>query len=130
MVQTLACNVNNNIPGVDPFDIYLDANGGLATASGQQYALEACVQAANTLLGECVLNTDIGIPYFQSVWTGSPNIQLFESKLRAAFLGIGGGKIVTEIVSLTTSLQKDVLTYQAIIKTIYGASTLTGVINA
>lgn len=128
---TIAANVNNDITGVAFNDIYLDSKNNIAMATDLQAVLEECVQAARTLLGECVLNTNIGIPYEQVIWVGVPNIEQFTAALRSAFLGVSG---VLEVISLTVSQQSntlnpsqsaDMLTFNAIINTIYG----TGVIQ-
>jgi enamine deaminase RidA (YjgF/YER057c/UK114 family) len=123
----LSANVNNNIPGVAPNDLYLDDDGNIVMATDIQAALQACAEAAKTLLGEMVLNTDQGIPYFQTVWVGVPNVQQFNAALRAAFLAVPN---VIEVVSLITSQQNNTLQYTAIIRTSFGAGNLTNQIVA
>lgn len=128
---TIAANINNNIAGVAFNDIYLDNQNNIAMATDLQAVMQECAEAARTLLGECVFDVNIGIPYQQVVWVGVPNIEQFASALRQAFLNVAG---VTEVVSLLISQQSntvvpaqsaDMLTFNAIIKTIYG----TGVIQ-
>lgn len=119
---TLSANVNNTIPNVAFNDIYLDGFGNIATSTDLQAVLEECAQAARTLLGECIFNTDIGIPYEQVVWVGVPNLQQFAAALRMAFLGVTG---VTEVISLDLSQAQDTLSFIATIQTIYG----TGVVQ-
>ncbi len=121
---TFSANVNNNISGVDYFDIYLGSDGNLSTSNNQQAVMEACAEAANTLLGEVVLDINVGIPYFQVVWNGVPNLQQFEAALKSAFLAVGGGDYVTGVPSLIVSINGSTLTYTAIIQTIYGVSNL------
>lgn len=121
---TFSSNVNNDIPGVAYFDIYLDEDGNLATSNNKQAVLEACAQAANTLLGEVVLNVNEGIPYFQVVWNGVPNLQQYESSLKNAFLNVGGGGFVLDVPSLLIQIDGDTLKYTAIIETIYGIGNL------
>lgn len=123
---TLSSNVNNDISGVAPFDIYLGPNGNISQSYDQQALLEACAQAANTLLGEMIYNTTEGIPFFQVVWIGTPNITQYTAALRSAFLAVGGGGLVTQVVSITVSQTGDILNYNAIISTIYGASAIAG----
>lgn len=126
MTQTIAANINNNIAGVAPGDIYLDAQGNIAVVYNQDAVLQACAQAAQTVLGEMIYNTTDGIPFFEAVWVGVPNIQQYAASLRSAFLNVGGGGLVTEVVSLIPSQNGNVLYYSAIIRTIYGTGTLTG----
>lgn len=123
---TLSANVNNNLPNVSPNDIYLDADGNISLSFDIQAVLQACAQAAKTILGEMVFNVNQGIPYFQTVWIGVPNIQQFTAALRAAFLTVPN---VVEVISLITSQENDILTYSAIIRTSYGSGGVTGVIT-
>ena len=126
MTQTLASNVNNTLSGVMPNDIYLDSQGNVAISLDLQAVLEACAQAARTTLGEMIFNVDQGIPYFETVWVGVPNIPQYTAALRAAFLGVGGGGLVVEVVSLVTSQIDNTLSYTAVIRTIYGSGGISG----
>jgi hypothetical protein len=125
---TISANVNNNIPGVEFNDIYLDNQNNIAMATDLQSILQECAQVARTLLGECVFDLNVGIPYEQVIWVGVPNIEQFTAALRTAFLSVPG---VIEIISIlvnqksNNSQSNDMLTFNAIINTIYG----TGVIQ-
>lgn len=123
MTQTIASNVNNDIPGVSPNDIYLDAQGNIAMSFDLQAVLEECAQVAKTLLGELVFNTDLGIPFFETVWDGVPNIPQYTASLRSSILSVNG---VIEIVSLLTTVESDTLNYTAVIRTIYGTGAISG----
>jgi hypothetical protein len=127
---TLSANVNNNIPGVAFNDLYLDSQGNIAVSTDLQAILEECAQAARTLLGECIYNTNIGVPYEQVLWVGVPNIEQFTAALRQTFLGVDG---VTEVTSLIVSQSPstsilsqsaDMISFTAIIQTIYGTGTI------
>ena len=115
MARTLSVNANN--------DIYLDHLGNLSVSFDLQAVLQDCAQKAKTRLGECVFNTNVGIPFFETVWIGTPNIPQFQAALRAAFLSVDG---VVEVISLMTSQIDDRLTYTAVIRTIYGAGGISG----
>lgn len=128
---TIAANVNGSISGVAFNDIYLDNENNIAMATDLQAVLQECAEAARTLLGECIFDVDVGIPYEQVVWVGVPNVDQFTAALRLAFLNVAG---VTDVISLfvtqventvNPSQSSDMLTFNAIIKTIYG----TGVIQ-
>jgi hypothetical protein len=132
-MQTISANVNNNTALGAPNDIYLDSRGNLSLSFDIQAALEACAEAAKTILGEMVLNTDQGIPYFQTVWVGVPNLQQFNSALRVAFLNVPN---VIEVVTLTSEIVNNpaklinsVLTYTAVIRTNFGSSGFSGSIT-
>jgi hypothetical protein len=105
----------------DKNDFYLNSIGNLAFAYDLTAILQQCEQAAKTLLGEMVYHTNDGLPYFQTLWVGVPNIAQYTSALRRAFVSVGG---VLEVVSLLTSQGADNdLSYTAIIRTIYGTGT-------
>ena len=98
-----------------------------------QAVLQGCAQVAQTLLGEMIYNVNQGIPYFQVVWVGVPNIQQFLAALRTAWLTTVPN--VVEVVSLITSQVNnpsvqsqtaDILTYSAIIRTAFGSGALSG----
>jgi len=115
MVQTLAVNENN--------DLYLDSNGNIAKAEDLQAVLQLCDHAAKTVRGELVLDTTSGIPYFTAAWGGVPSIPKFEAALREALLRVQG---VVEVSSLITDISGDVLSYSAVIRTIYGGGAING----
>lgn len=115
MTVTLSVNSNN--------DIYVGVDGNIALAYDLTATLQACAQAAKTILGEMVLNTDQGIPYFQVVWVGVPQLPQFEAALRSAWLAVEG---VTDILSVSLTQSGDTLLYSAEILTVYGQGVING----
>jgi hypothetical protein len=113
--QTLAVNENN--------DIYIGEDGNLALIFDIQGTLQACAHATKTILGEMIFAANQGVPNFQLIWVGVPNLQQYESAVRATLLSVDG---VKEIVSFKYSLADNNLTYTAVIKTIYGTGTVNG----
>jgi hypothetical protein len=118
---------------VDPVthDLYIDSTGSMAIVTDQQAVLQACQQAALTLLGEMVLNTDLGIPYLTAVWVGVPNMGLFEGALRSAWLAIPGvtaiSRLVTSVGNVVipnTTVTTNAVSYSATIDTIFGAGDI------
>lgn len=127
MTLTLSANVNGTISGVAYNDMYLDAFGNIATSYDQQAILEQCSQATKTLLGEMVLNTDVGIPYRETMWIGVPKTQQFNAAITNALLSIQG---VLEVVSLIATQggenkSPNEYNFTAIVRTTFG----TGVVN-
>lgn len=114
MVRSLAVNSNN--------DIYVGKDGNLAIAYDIEATLFACAQAAKAQFGEMVLAVNQGIPNFQTVWVGAPNIPQFEAYLRAAILAVSG---VVRIINLTTTIANNVLSYRIVILTNFGQAILT-----
>ena len=114
-MQTLAVNINN--------DIYLDSQGNIALAFDLNAVLQNCEQAVKTLLGEMVLNTDQGVPYFQNAFSGVLNLQQFSAALRTAILSVPN---VLEVVSLVINTESDILSYTATIRTTFGTGLVNG----
>lgn len=110
-----------------PNDIYLNDDGNISLSYDLNAVLQECSQVARVLLGEMVFNTDQGIPFFQTVFSGVPNIPQYTNALRQAFLKVDG---VIDVISIIAaqggSNPSDQLTYTAIIRTIYGTGTING----
>jgi hypothetical protein len=115
MVQTLALNGSN--------DLQLNASGSLTMLSGIDAVAAACNTAAQTQLGECVLNTAQGLPNFQALWVGVPDYQIWQSYLQGTLLNVPG---VASIQSVSITQNKGVLKYVAEINSIYGPVTVQG----
>lgn len=110
MVQTLGTAQGTN-------DLYLDSSGNIALLSGLPAVVCACKTASQTQLGECVLETSVGLPNFQALWTGAPNVPLWESYLRNTLNNVSG---VQQVKNIAIQQNKSVLSYQATIQTQYG----------
>lgn len=115
---SLAVNSNN--------DIYLDENGNIAIVTDLLATLQACEQAVKTKLGELVLDTTRGVPYFETVFVGVPNLQIFNAGIKAAIIAEPG---VVQIVALATKVNGGILSYTAEIQTVYGTGSILGEIN-
>lgn len=126
MTQTFGLNANN--------DIYLDDNGNLVILSGQPAVESACATATKAQLGEMVLQTLLGIPNFQTVWVGVPNLPMFQFYLRKTLAAVDGVVAVTDLTVGTavvnnpvTGLDETVLVYSATIENEFGEEfTLNG----
>lgn len=114
-MKTFGVDANN--------DLFIGPDGNLAIVVDLQAVLENCEHAAKTIYNEMVLAQGQGLPYFEAVWIGVPNIPLFEATLRAALAAVDG---VVAVNSLATSVDGGVLTYTAEIATIYGDGALNG----
>lgn len=104
-------------------DIYLAADGNLAMATGLAGVMQACAHAAKAQLGEMIYAIDKGVPNFQTVWKNTANVAQFEAYLRLALEEV---QDVTEVQQLDVRVENNVLSYVAIIKTIYGEGTVNG----
>lgn len=115
MTQTFAANADN--------DLFIGADDRLAIVTGLAAVEQAAAQAARTILAEMVLATDQGLPYFEAVWVGQPNIAQFEVALRSA---VNAVQDVVAVASLSIEQVGDELRYSAEIETIYGPGIVNG----
>lgn len=113
MTQTFGANQNN--------DIYIGANGNLVVLQKQAAVSAACASTSKASLGEEVLSINSGLPFFQAVFVGVPNLSLFENYLRTALEKVDGVIAVTNLsVSLDKVNGKSILNYTATIENEYG----------
>jgi hypothetical protein len=104
-------------------DMYLGPDGNIAIHSGLLAVEQACEHTMKTMLQEMVLAYDKGLPNFQTVWVGSPNVPQFEAAGRAALQLVDG---VVEVVTFDSIVSQNKLVYTAQIMTIYGDVYLNG----
>lgn len=116
-MTTLAENSNNDI-FVDP------ATGNLAIVNGLAQCVQNCGAAMETMLGECVLALQTGMPYDATMWTTYLPKQ-FAAAGRVTLLTV---QDVNAVESFVVSRQGDVGSYVAVIKTNFGPATIRGVI--
>lgn len=114
MTQTLGVNANN--------DIYIGANGNLVVLQGEAAVGAACLSTSKASLGEEVFAQNSGLPFFQAVFVGVPNLATYENALLTALLAVDG---VVGVSNLTSSLSKNqqgrtVLNYSVTIENEYG----------
>lgn len=114
-MKTFAVNSNN--------ELVLDGSGNLSIVSGLKAVSQACEQAMKSQLTEMVYAQQRGIPTFQAVWVGSPNLLQFDTFARSMLRSVAE---VTEVVSLNTLVGENVLNYNAVILTNIGPVTIDG----
>lgn len=115
MVQTLGTSASN--------DLYLSPTGNLVVLSGLQAVLAACATVAKSQLKEMVLAQNAGIPNFQTVWTGVPNLAIWKQYLRSALENVPG---VIQVTSLTASVSQGIVSYTVRISSEFGEGTIHG----
>jgi endoglucanase Acf2 len=119
MVQTLGLSASN--------DIYVNPSGNIQVDTALQALVDICLNVSKALLGEMVLTVNNGLPYFQAVFTGVPNLAVFQTYLINALNGIDG---VNSVQNVNMSLDDNVLSFTATISTIYGPTTLANSLSA
>lgn len=85
--------------------------------------LLVCAHAAKAILGEMVFAQEQGMPYFETVWVGAPRTAPFEAAFRQRIQQVEG---VVRVEELETTREDDVMSYRAVITTVYGTGTLNG----
>lgn len=104
-------------------DLVLAPDGNLSLSNDLQAVLFTCEQVARAQLNEMVLAVDQGMPNFQTVWVGAPNIPQFEAYLSARLQAVTG---VQRVTSVEASASGGVLRYTATIQTVYGEGIING----
>ena len=112
-MRTLGTNSNN--------DLYIAPNGQLAINSDLSALSQTCEHVVKTMMGELILQGDTGIPSFQLIWGGAPNIAQAENAIRESLLNVIGVEDVTE---LSAFVSDGVFRYSATIQTIYGETSI------
>ena len=102
-------------------DFVIGADGNLSLVNGIDAVSFVCRSQALVEKGEVEFDVDQGIPRFDAVWNGVPNIPRFDAVLRQTILNVSG---VQSIESLTISTVNNVLSYAATIKTNFGTLTI------
>lgn len=106
-------------------DIYLDKYKNLALAHDIEAVKTAVSCATKTNYGEIILNTRLGIPYFQTIFTAHPDIELWISYMKEAIMSVP--KVIGISYFKTNEYRKDkVLKYAAVINTEYGTEEING----
>lgn len=84
------------------WDLVLDARGNIALA-GEPYAIAQNVATAcRTFLGECIFDTELGIPYWEQILGHLPPAQYIRQQLIDAAMKVPGVLQVTPILITPT----------------------------
>ncbi len=107
----------------DNNDLYIAVTGNLAIANDLEAVKQACEHAVQAQLGEMMFSVDQGVPTFETVWVGSPNLPQFEAALRLTLLAVPN---VVEVPELVATRLRDTVLYTARIITKFGETYLNG----
>ncbi len=116
MIKTIQTGINN--------DLVLTPSNSIGVSTDLEAVIQICEHVVKTMLGELILQGDQGVPNFQLIWNGAPNIPQAQNAIREALLSVEG---VTTVTQLTAFVQNNTLYYNATIQTIYGEASLGGV---
>ena len=115
MTRTFGTNANS--------DIYIGRDGNLVVLDGIEAVSAACETATYAIIGEMIYSENRGIPYFETVWVGSPNYAIFRTYLINTLLSVDG---VLNVQELSLAVDSGVLSYSATILTRFGVAALNG----
>lgn len=107
----------------DKNDLFIGLDGRLSVSKEINAVMAACETAAQAQLGEMIFAIDRGVPNFQTIWQSSRNIAQFEAYFRRSILSVDGVKSIKEFSS---SVDGGVISYTAVIETIYGEGQING----
>ena len=82
--------MNTLLLSTDLWDLVLDANGNLASATDPYSVVQDVASAARTFLGEVWYDTTIGVPYFQQILGKLPPLAFIKAQLVTAALTVPG----------------------------------------
>lgn len=106
-------------------DIFLDTNGNLALCKDIEAVKTAVSCATKTNYGEIILNTQAGIPYFETIFIAHPDIELWKSYMKETILRVP--KVLSIEYFKTNEYNKEgVLKYACVINTQYGQEVING----
>lgn len=103
-------------------DLYIK-NNRLALVRDADALATVCTQVTSARRGEVLFFEDRGIPFFEQVWGGTPNLPQFEAAVISALTDIDGVVAVPQIIA---AIQNDRIVYAAVVQTIYGGVTING----
>lgn len=115
MTTALAINDEN--------DIYIDGANNIALVTGQTAVKQAAQTTSRAQLGEMILFTTQGMPALQNVFNANPNLAVYQAAVVAAIEQIYG---VISVQSIVFTKTETVLSYIAVIQSIYGELTING----
>jgi len=109
---------------VDPItrDIIV-LGGALQFANNIDSVLQNCDHAMRQQIGELRYDQTKGIEYFDNVFNGTPNYQLFRFQAIQELESVSG---VVRVLSLSYTVQSGLLSYSAEIQTDYGVGNVNG----
>lgn len=113
--STISINDNN--------DIFLDAKGNIAFADDIDALVCIVKNVAQTASGELKLHTNLGVPYFQTVFISPPNLPLWAEALSNEVLRIIG---VESITDFQYTVNENILNYTMTVNTEFGETVING----
>lgn len=112
---TISTNENN--------DIFINSSGDIATSEDIQALANVSKNKALTTLGEPEYNQLAGIPYFETIFTDTPKIDIFQATMVNT---MEEQEEVQRVSNFEYTVNNGVFSYSLIEKTTYGDITING----
>lgn len=106
---------------------FLVKGGTINRVSGLAAVVINCQHEVQTIRGEDPFRKNKGMPNFQTIWNGTPNVLQFEFFLRQTLLAV---KNVDRVSNFQAEVVDNVLNYSIVIETPFGSDLITGSQNA
>lgn len=114
-MKTIGTNQNN--------DIYIDSSGNLAILTDINALANVSKNAILTTQGEPQYNQESGIPYFETIFTDTPSIDLFQAAQIATLENLEN---VNRVSDYQYSQKDNIFSYSVKIDTTYGDIIING----
>ena len=106
-------------------DLFLNSKNDISMNTGLDACLQACESSVSTILGEKIYNQNDGIPAFNIIWNGVPNL----AQARLAIIDtIQKVDNVIEVSNFDFVATDNEFKYNATIKTTFGLGNINNVI--
>lgn len=114
-MQTISINSNN--------DIYLDTSGNLAVTQDIKALADISKNKVLQNYGEAQYNTLTGIPYFETMFTDNPKIDLFQAAIIETLENTNN---IQRVSNFDYTQENGIYSYSLIEHTTFGDITLNG----
>lgn len=104
-------------------DIYIDDKGNIAISENIYALANVAKNAVLTNLGEPQYNTQEGVPYFDTIFTDTPKLDLFQAAIVEAIESLDK---VQRVQNFEYSVINSVFKYSLVIKSTFGDIVLNG----
>ena len=100
-------------------------NGDIYLIAGLDEVIQTCEQSIKQSRGELPFAQQKGVSYFDNLFTGNRNLQLFRAQLREELLTVND---VFAVTSVEIKQVNDKIDYQVTIKTTFGEGRVSGLL--
>jgi len=106
-------------------DLVLNSRNNISMNRDLDACLQSCENAVMMILGEDIYNSNEGLPNFELIWNGSPNIPQYKASIISAIKKINN---VIDAFNFNYVESNNELTYTITISTTFGIGEISNVI--